>query len=257
MTHSKQMVKLFGLAMAVTAALSLPVAVAAAGGPPENAGTGTGLDASSMGYELDAEEQSILTEFLFDEYKALATYESIMSDFGAIQPFASIARAEEQHIAALERIFSRYDVALPPIPFFDIPSFGSLEEAAKAAVQAEIDNADLYDRLLSGIDNPDVVQVAGNLRDASLYSHLPAFEAAANGSYVAGEGEATMAQQGRSGDMTAAGRHSGFGSAAPGDALGQVAGTSQRGPATRGQAAQAGTLNADCPSYQQGAFRSR
>jgi len=248
MTHSKQMVKLFGLAMAVTAALSLPVAVAAAGGPPENAGMGTGLDATTMGYELDTEEQSILTEFLIDEHKALATYESIMNDFGAIQPFASIARAEEQHIAALERVFSRYDVELPQMPTFDIPSFGSPEEAAAAAVQAEIDNAALYDRLLSGIDNPDVVQVAGNLRDASLYNHLPAFEAAAGGSYVAGEGEATMARRGRSGNFAAAGRGAGFGSETPGDALGR---------GVRGRAAQAGTLNTDCPAYRQGGFRSR
>ena len=248
MKHSKQIVKLFGLAMAVTAALSLPVAVAAAGGPPENAGMGSGLDASTMGFELDAEEQSILTEFLIDEHKALATYESIMSDFGATQPFASIARAEEQHIAALERLFSRYDVTLPQIPTFDIPSFGSPEEAAAAAVQAEIDNAALYDRLLSEIDNPDVVQVAGNLRDASLYKHLPAFEAAADGSYVAGEGDATMAQRGRSGDTAVAGRGAGFDSETPEDAL-------VRG--LRGRAAQAGTLNSDQPAYRQGAFRSR
>ena len=183
-----------------------------------------------------------------DEHKALATYESIMSDFGAIQPFASIARAEEQHIAALERIFSRYDVTLPLIPTFDIRSFGSPEEAAAAAVQAEIDNAAPYDRLLGGIDNPDVVLVAGDLRDASLYNHLPAIEAAANGSYVAGEGEATMVQSGRSTGVMAAGRNAGFGSEAPVDALGQ---------GMRGQAAQAGTLNADCPAYQQGAFHSR
>jgi len=201
-----------------------------------------------MGDKLDAEEQSILTEFLIDEHKALATYESIMSDFGAIQPFASIARAEEQHIAALERVFSRYDVTLPQIPTFDIPSFGSPEEAAAAAVQAEIDNAALYDRLLGGIDNPDVVQVAGNLRDASLNNHLPAFEAAATGSYIAGEGGATMAQKGRSGDVTVAGRTAGFGSAAAGGALGQ---------GLRGRAAQAGTLNSDQPAYRQGGFRSR
>jgi len=134
------------------------------------------------------------------------------------------------------------------MPTFDIPSFGSPEEAAAAAVQAEIDNAALYDRLLGGIDNPDVVQVAGNLRDASLNNHLPAFEAAANGSYVSGEGEATMAQKGRWAGMMAADRNAGFGSAAPGDALGQ---------GMRGQRAQASTLNTDCPAYQQGVFRSR
>jgi len=257
MKHSKQMVRLFGLAIAMTAALSLPVAVAAAGGPPENARTGSGLDVSTMGYKLDAEEQSILTEFLIDEHKALATYESIMSDFGTIQPFASIARAEQQHIAALERVFSRYDVELPQIPTFDIPSFGSPEQAAAAAVQAEIDNAALYDRLLGGIDNPDVVQVAGNLRDASLYNHLPAFEAAANGSYVAGEEGATMAQKGRSAGMMSAGRNAGFSSEAPGNALGKATGTSQRSQGMRGQTGQTGTPHANCPAYQQGAFRSR
>jgi hypothetical protein len=239
MSHKKQIVKLVGLAIALTTAISLPVAVAAAGGPPENRGLGRGhtaiaADAAAAGADLDSNEQSILTEFLIDEHKALATYESIMADFGEVQPFASIARAEKQHIAALERVFTRYAVALPQIPTFDIPSFGSVEEAAAAAAQAEIDNAALYDRLLGEIDNADIVRVAGNLRDASLNNHLPAFEAAATGKSVAGEAQASGPQRG-----------------------GSPTGGMERRQTARGRTTQARALGTCCHAYQQGTFRSR
>jgi hypothetical protein len=186
-------VRIAGLMLAVLAAVTAPTVVAAAGGPPENREAGGALRTYDVSNPLDADEQAILTEFLIDEHKALATYESIMAEFGAIAPFTSIARAEEQHIAALERIFERYGVALPTIPTFEIPTFASPEAAAAAGAQAEIDNAGLYDDLLSGIDNADVVRVATNLRDASLNHHLPAFEAFADGTYEAGEGVQRMA----------------------------------------------------------------
>ncbi|MGC9346712.1 MAG: ferritin-like domain-containing protein [Anaerolineae bacterium] len=256
MTRNKTMVKLVGLAMAATVALLLPGTVAAAGGPPDNRGRGSGQMAPVANGELDAEEQGVLAEFLIDEHKALATYESIMADFGEVQPFASIARAEEQHIAALERVFSRYGVALPEIPAFDIPAFGSLEEAAAAAAQAEIDNAALYDRLMGEIDNPDVLRVADNLRAASLNNHLPAFEAAASGDYVAGEASGTMNQSGRgTGGYASSERGADFRSAVPGTARGRAAGADTRGPAVRGRGMQAEM--GDCPAYQQGGFRGR
>lgn len=149
--------------LAVLAAVMAPTVVTAADGPPENRGAGGALRAYDVSNPLDADEQAILIEFLVDEHKALATYESIMAEFSEIAPFTFIARAEEQHITALERVFDRYSVALPTIPTFEIPTFASAEAAAAAGARTEIDNAGLYDDLLSGIDNADVAgrQVCG------------------------------------------------------------------------------------------------
>ena len=132
-------------------------------------------------------------------------------------------------------------LAEPPkaFPTFDIPTFGSLGEAAAAAAHAEIDNAELYDRLLMGIDNADVVRVATSLRDASLNQHLPAFQAAADGTYVAGEGVAAQRQLG-----TTSAR--GAGAAPQGRAVeGRGLGTPLR------------LTDPDCPAYSSGTVRGR
>jgi len=205
MTHTKRWTGLVGLALALTVAVSATTMVAAAGGPPQDRGMALGQNLAVTG-ELDAEEQAILAEFLIDEHKALATYEAIMADFGEVAPFSTIARAEQQHIAALERIYTRYGIDLPAIPTFDIPSFTSLEDAAAAAAQAEVDNAALYDRLLAGIDNADVVRVATNLRNGSLDNHLPAFQAVVDGTYVEGECTPQQLQNGGTNAGTMGGR---------------------------------------------------
>ena len=51
--------------------------------------------------------------------------------------------------------------------------------AAEAWAVGEIDNVALYDELLVKADDARLVTVLGNLRRASLESHLPLFEAAA------------------------------------------------------------------------------
>ena len=190
--------KVWGIALLVAATASLTIAgtTSAAGGPQGAVGR---REAAVVSDELSDEEQEALTEFLLDEHKALATYASVMADFGAVQPFVSIARAEEQHIAALERVFERYGVPLPTVPQFDIEPFASPEEACAAGVDAEIANAGLYDQLLSVIDHADVARVAQNLQAASLNNHLPAFEACGEAEDAPG----TVA--GRAGNAVAAG----------------------------------------------------
>jgi hypothetical protein len=49
-------------------------------------------------------------------------------------------------------------------------------EACAAGIQAEIENADLYDGLLKMVDNPEVIRVFAALQRASPAKHLPAFE---------------------------------------------------------------------------------
>ena len=54
-----------------------------------------------------------------------------------------------------------------------------LQAAAQAWAEGEVANVELYDKLLSLTDDPQLVKVLNNLRSASLDSHLPAFEEAA------------------------------------------------------------------------------
>jgi hypothetical protein len=114
---------------------------------------------------------------LDDEYKAWSVYEQVIADFGAVRPFTSIQKAEENHIAALVTLFDRYGLEVPANEWVDsAPSFDTLTEACEAGVQAEIYNAELYAQLLDMVDNPDVVRVFTSLQRASESMHLPAFE---------------------------------------------------------------------------------
>jgi hypothetical protein len=142
-------------------------------------GGGNGAGSSSVTGELDEASQAALIEALDEEYHALATYEAVMDQFGAVQPFASIARSEERHAEALVALFDRYGLDVPAAPEFEATEFASLQDACAVGVQAEIADAALYDRLFEVVTAPDIVRVFTNLQNASLDNHLPAFEACA------------------------------------------------------------------------------
>jgi hypothetical protein len=128
--------------------------------------------------ELPAEVVQALTAGLLDEYNAYAVYDAVIAEFGAVAPFTSIQQAEAAHAAALERAFAYYGLDLPAYDGLDeAVTFTSVTAACEAGVEAEINNAGLYDAWLDAVsDYPDLVTVFTNLRDASLYKHLPAFE---------------------------------------------------------------------------------
>ena len=125
----------------------------------------------------NALEQALI-EALHDEYKARATYRLIIQTFGPIRPFVNILQSEERHIQALTRLFETYAIALP-IDDWDarvtVPD--SVQEACQQGVEAEIENAALYHRLLNATQGYDDVQaVFLNLQRASQENHLPAFQ---------------------------------------------------------------------------------
>jgi len=127
--------------------------------------------------ELSESEIEALRMALDDEYKAWSVYDQVIADFGAVRPFTSIQSAEEKHIAALVTLFDRYGLTVPANEWpGNVPSFDTLTEACEAGVQAEIENAALYDQLFSMVDNPDIIRVFTSLQQASLTKHLPAFE---------------------------------------------------------------------------------
>lgn len=126
---------------------------------------------------LTQKEIGALNDALDDEYKARATYDQVIDDFGSIRPFINIRDAESRHIDALSRLYNQYGIEPPADAHAGIaPTFETVKAACEAAVKAEIDNGDFYDRIMSSTDRPDILRVFTNLRDASLEGHLPAFQ---------------------------------------------------------------------------------
>ncbi len=121
---------------------------------------------------------SALLEAINDEYKARATYRYVIHTFGPIRPFIHIVEAESRHIQALLPLFHKYKVPVPKDNWdqqIDKPE--SVQEACRAGVEAEMDNAGMYARLLDQTAGyPDIQRVMINLQRASAENHLPAFQ---------------------------------------------------------------------------------
>jgi hypothetical protein len=117
-----------------------------------------------------------------DEYKARATYEAVINEFGSVRPFSMIIRAEEQHISSLKAIYDKYGLDIPSDPYTNVEIASTKSENCSVGVQAEIDNAALYrDSLLPAVEEyPDIASVFTQLMNASQDNHLPAFERCAN-----------------------------------------------------------------------------
>jgi hypothetical protein len=126
---------------------------------------------------LTGREAAALREALDDEYRALATYDQVIDDFGPVHPFVNIREAEARHIAALSRLFEKYGLDLPRNAWpGKVPRFASVAEACRVGVAEEIENARLYDRLLADVQRADVKAVFRRLQEASQLRHLAAFE---------------------------------------------------------------------------------
>ena len=124
----------------------------------------------------DIDLEAVLVEALDDERKAEATYAAVIGKFGEVRPFINIIAAERRHSAAIERQMARLGFAIPANHWEGKGSaHATLAEACRMAIEAEIENIALYDRLLPTIPDDVVLQVLQNLQDASRDNHLPAF----------------------------------------------------------------------------------
>jgi len=143
------------------------------------------------------EIENMLKYTLEDEYLAKAEYETIISEYGSIRPFANIVKAEARHIAALEPLFEAYNLELPAVDaskYTVLPD--TLEESYEAGVEAEVKNIAMYEEFLK-LDLPDDIEfVFENLMKASE-SHLAAFERAADGEIGTGIGQGGVNRGGR------------------------------------------------------------
>lgn len=123
---------------------------------------------------------SALTIALDDEYRARASYRTILNAYGEVWPFTAIVQAEQRHIEALLPLFQCYGVE-PPADRWrgNIAPPASLQVACQAGAAAEVSNYQMYDSLLGQVFEEDVRQVFWALRNASALHHLPAFQTCA------------------------------------------------------------------------------
>lgn len=143
-------------------------------------------------------EINALKAALDDEYKAIATYDQVIADFGDVRPFNNIREAEARHIDALYGLFARYSVAVLENPWpGKVERYVSLKSACEAGVTAETANTEIYERLMQATQRPDILTVFRNLRDASQQRHLPAFQRCAQGSAGGGNGSPHEERHGR------------------------------------------------------------
>ena len=126
---------------------------------------------------LTPAEIQALQEALVDEHHAWATYDQVIDDFGEVRPFVNIRDAEARHAQALSELFVRYGLPIPASTWPGrVTRYASVHEARVAAVAAEIANGEMYERLLSATQRPDILTVLRNLQQASQQRHLPAFQ---------------------------------------------------------------------------------
>jgi hypothetical protein len=127
--------------------------------------------------QLNNSELDALHEALDDEYRAWATYDQVIRDFGEVRPFINIRDAEARHVQALCSLFNAYEISIPSNTWpGQVTRYRSLQEACVAGVAAEIDNDRMYKRLLKSTDRSDILTVFRNLQEASQQNHLPAFQ---------------------------------------------------------------------------------
>lgn len=145
------------------------------------------------------QDVAALQEALDDEYRAEATYAAIIERFGEIRPFINIIQAERRHAerakAEMDRLGIEYAAVNPFIGTIAAPD--TVLAACEAAVQAEVDNIALYDRLLPQIEDPQVHATLTALQGASQERHLPAFRRCVDRGGEMGRGPGHAMGQGR------------------------------------------------------------
>ena len=124
---------------------------------------------------VDLSISSMLVLALEDEYKAKATYEVIISEYGTITPFRNIVNAEQTHIDLLLPLFDTYQIELPdPVDKTALLLPDSISSALALGIQAEIDNIALYEAFLQ-TEIPDDIRDAFEKLMGASENHLQAF----------------------------------------------------------------------------------
>ncbi|MBN2379577.1 DUF2202 domain-containing protein [candidate division WOR-3 bacterium] len=132
---------------------------------------------------LSSEVIEAMTDAILDEYKAEQTYSMVIEDFGNVKPFKNIIKAERRHAGMLADLFADYGLEVPESRWdsTNVPRFETVALACEASVQAEKDNAAIYEKYLK-LDLPDDIrEVITYNMNASVNNHLPAFTRCGSG----------------------------------------------------------------------------
>jgi len=142
---------------------------------------------------LSQAEKDALINALQEEYLARDAYQAVIAKFGNIRPFTNILKSEEQHVATLTALLTKYGLAVPADDQAArvstlMASVATVDEALNLGVTVEKEDIALYEQLMKVVDNQDILQVFGNLKTASLDRHLAAFENVLKGGTGMGQG---------------------------------------------------------------------
>lgn len=136
---------------------------------------------SARSQQPNEKTQQAMIEAINDEYKARALYNAVIDKFGAVRPFINIVGAEERHVQRWQRIFDQYGLPIPEDTFAgNVQAPDTLKAACEDGVEAEIADAQMYDRLLEFVEEPDLRETFIQLRDVSRNNHQRAFERGVN-----------------------------------------------------------------------------
>jgi hypothetical protein len=169
-------------------------------------GATAALDQIALDAPDEGTDASIAWAALFGsegEYAAAALYQAVIDEFGQVEPYVSIKEGEERHIDALVRQLERMGYDAPDNPYLgEVSAPADLQTAAEAWAIGEIANVEMYDELLTQTEDETLIRVLENLRRASLESHLPLFELAAeNGGSLTPEQMPSNLGAGHSGEQ--------------------------------------------------------
>lgn len=139
---------------------------------------------------------------LDDEYRAYAAYQAVMDKFGTVKPFVNIQRAETIHASMLKDYAASHGITVGANPYLgaNLPAApATLAEACAIGLQAEIDNAGLYQNQLlpAATGNPELTAIFSKLMNDSQQKHLQAFQRCGGGGMGQGHGKGQGMGMGR------------------------------------------------------------
>jgi hypothetical protein len=189
MTKSIKLIPIMLITTVILAGCSVPVMEEPTTDPTESSESSTSPSTETETSDPVIKDVMTDTEIVLaalmgpdGEYAAAASYLAVLDKYGSVEPYQTIYQAELRHIDALIRQLERQGEVVPENPYLGkITAPEDLVSAAEAWAIGEVLNVELYDLLISKTDNENLLKVLGNLRSASLDSHLPAFELAAQG----------------------------------------------------------------------------
>lgn len=135
---------------------------------PSSTSTSTASPSSPVTTALTASYQA--------ETGTLATYRNVVASLGSVGPFPNIVNAEQQHVATVTTLLSRYGVAVPAAATGQAsPSTLSAACSLGAALEQQI--IGMYaDQLPKVSSYADITTAFQNLQSVARDNHLPAFQ---------------------------------------------------------------------------------